>query len=580
MNGVSIATQLCLFSRVIECNTPFLCQDVKQRGQKKKRVKKNKKKEKSLIEESILRVSFRSSFSPINSELILRNSGQMQTSTSHTGPSRARRQNIKAEGVTGYVSHCRTPSAFKHPEEPRQGEEGPLAPTKVPLLQQDAKHWSLSVMGETHSTDPPPERPTKLFTSILDPSATEGHADYPGHHGLRDGCPTSPGLTTPSGSPEQSAPIGGPEPKSGPKGSVSNESKVAAGGEGSYDSVQHNKHAPSLERSDEGILPTDAQWDQDNHNQVHWSGYAAVDRQIAETLSDGERVPMVDLVDGPKHGRTSEKNSFDIESNNGFDMDADFSVPMVEDQVELQFGTTFHPHYYDCQPSSYNEGSSEQRNDIVLEDSIPGCAEDSAMEDAEPETQDVADMATVTGMVQFPSAPLFVPSSEYVSPSGASPWPCGETPADAFVDSLTPIFEPAMLRELHTPNSVALQGLVFPQVALLPDNAPVFVSNPVESSTSVAEINSLEYRAPVGFLESPITALGASTSQTASCSSPSPLFPSPPRAISTPVSKPASPPIFTHIQGHQREIERVDSTFNPAQGISIDVGIQRDMGCV
>ena len=358
----------------------------------------------------------------------------MQTLQSHTGTSKAQGQNIEAGGVTGHASHCYTLSASKHhSEESQQGEEVPLAPTKVPLLQQDAKHMSFSVMDETHSIDPPPEGLATFFTSLLDVSVTEGHLEHPGHHGLRSRHPTILDFTTLARRPQQSAPDGRPE------GSVSNGSEFAAGGEVLYDfyaSDQHDKYAPSLGRSDEGTLPTIGQWDQGNHNQVHWSGCAAVDGQIAESHSDGERVPMVDRVDGPKHGRTSEQNIFDIKSNNGFDMDADFSVPVVKDQFELQFGTTFHPHLV-CEPSPYGEGINDQRNDIVLvvlEDIILDCAEDSVMEAAEPDTRHVTCMATATRMVQFPSAPLIVPSNEYVSPSGAFPWPRDETPAVAFVE--------------------------------------------------------------------------------------------------------------------------------------------------
>src|SRR5258706_13257108 len=92
----------------------------------------------------------------------------MQTSKSHAGPSSARGQNIEAEGVTGHASHCRTPSASKpRSEESRQGEGGPLAPMKVPLLQQDAKHEPLSAMDDTHSADPQTEGLATFFTSLL-----------------------------------------------------------------------------------------------------------------------------------------------------------------------------------------------------------------------------------------------------------------------------------------------------------------------------------------------------------------------------------------------------------------------------
>ena len=501
----------------------------------------------------------------------------MQTSKSRTGSSRTQARNTKAEEFAGRVSLYDTPSASKHrPEEARQGEEGPLLSVAVPLLQQDGEHTPVSVVDKTHSAIPPPEGPTTTLSSPLTPSATGGDIADPDHHGLKSRRLAVLDRTATSGSPEQLAPIGGSESKSSSEGSGSNGSRFAVGGEAlseSYKLEQRDKNAPSPGGSDKNNLHTDSQWNQYNYSQVNLSEPAVVEGLIAETCIESER----DLVDGSMHGRTSGQDIFGMRPNDGFDMDAEFTTPMVEDQFEyeLQFGTTFHPHNYVCQPSPYGEGIDEQRDDIVLEDSIPESGEDSAMEDTEPATQEGAGMATATRMVELQSTPLVVPSKEYVPPSGVLPWPRVETPGFVFVDTVAPMFEPAMLRELHTPNSVALPGSVFPQAAPLPDNTPVFVSDPVQSSTSVAEINSLECRAPIGFLEPPITALGASANQTASCSSPSP-----PRAVSTPVSTPASPPIGTYIWDHQREIEGVDSTSDSARGINIDVGIQRDLKCV
>ena len=500
----------------------------------------------------------------------------MQTSKPRTGSSRTQGRINKAEEFTCHARLSDTPSASKpRPEEARQGEEGPLLSVEVPLLQQNADHTPVSVVDETHSAVPP-EPPTTTFTSPLAPSVTGGDIADPGNHGLISGRLPVPDRTAISESQEQLAPIGDSESKSSSKGSGLNGSRLAVGGEALYDFYklgQSDMNAPSVGGPDKNNLHTDSQWSQYNYSQVPLSEPAVVEGQIAETCIESER----DLDDGSMDRRTGDQNDFDMKPNNGFDMDAEFSTPMVEDQFEyeLQFGTTFHPHHYDCQPSPYGEGVNKQRDDIVLEDSILECAEDSAMEDAEPETQDVAGMATATRVVQPQSTPLVVPSNEYVSPSGVLPWPRVETPA--FVETMPPIFEPPMLGEPHAPNSVALQGLVFSQAALLPDNAPVFVSDRVQSSTSVAEINSLEYQEPVGFLESAITALGASASQAASCSSHSPLFPSPPRAVSTPVATTTPPPIYTHIRDHQREIEGVDSTFDSAQGVNIDVGIQRDL---
>src|SRR5258706_1403632 len=149
---------------------------------------------------------------------------------------------------------------------------------KVPLLQQDAKHEPLSVMDDTHSSDPQTEGLATFFTSLLALSATEGHLDHPDLHGLRSRRPATPDFATPSGSPEQSTPMGGPEPKSGSEGSVSNGSEFAAGGEGLYDffvSNQHDNNAPTLRRSEEGILPTHAPLDPGEPNQGPLAGYSA-----------------------------------------------------------------------------------------------------------------------------------------------------------------------------------------------------------------------------------------------------------------------------------------------------------------
>ena len=500
----------------------------------------------------------------------------MQTSKSRTGPSRTRARDNKAEEFTGYVSFCDTPSASKHcPVEARRGEEGPLLFVEIPVLQQDAKNTPDPVVDETHAVVPPPEGPTTIFASPLAPSATGGYITDRDHHSHMGRHLTVPDRTATSVTPEQPFPIGNSGSKSSPEVLDSNGSGFAVGGEALYyfyKLEQRDQIAPSLGRSNMSHLHTDRQSSQYNHNQVQLPDPGVVEGQIR---LESEQVPMVDLIDGSKQGRTSEPDTFDMKPNDGFDMDADFSGPMVEDQSELQFGsTTFHPHPV-CQPSPYIAGINEQQDDIVIEDSIQECVEDSTMEDAGPETQKVAGMATATRMVQLPSTSLVVPSNEYVSPFGVLPWPHVETPA--FVDTLAPIFELRMPHELHAPNSVALHRSGFPQAAPLQDNTPLFVSDRFQASTSLAEINSLQYQEPVGFLESPITALGASASQTASCSSYSPLFPSPPRAVSTPVSTPASLLICTHTQDHQREIEGVCRKFDSAQGINVDTGIQHEL---
>ena len=161
---------------------------------------------------------------------------------------------------------------------------------------------------------------------------------------------------------------------------------------------------------------------------------------------------------------------------------------MVRGSVCLLGTTTFHLHLI-CQPSPYSEAINEQQDDIVLEDSIPKYSEDSAMDDAEPETQEVSGMAIATR----PSTP---PCSSYratnVSPSAALAWPHVET--TAFVDTMALIFEPLMLRELLVPNSVALQRSVFTQAMPQQGNAPLFITDQVQASTFVAESNVPKYQ--------------------------------------------------------------------------------------
>lgn len=472
----------------------------------------------------------------------------MRTSQSRTGSSRTHGQDIKAEGVTGYASPCSPPSTSKHRlEEARQGEEGLL---EVPLLQQDAKRMSVSVIDETKTTSPPPERPTAFLTSRLALSATEGRLGHPDQHDLRSRRPAAPDFATTSGSPEQLAPICGAAPAAG--------------------EVEQTKKKRHLSNN---ILHTDVRWDQGDHSQVDWS---ESDRHIAETRLGGERASIMDLVDGPVHERTNEQGIFDLNENNGWDVDVDLSVSMVVDQSELQFeqfDTTFNPHLI-CQLSPYNEGIDDQQDDIVLEDSIPECTEDSAMEEPEAESWGVAGIAMAPRMVQLPSNPLNVSSSDYGSTSGALPWPSVETPA--VVDTQAPIFEQPVLRELHASDSMTPQRLVFPQAVPLQDDASLLISDPIQSSASIGEIQSPRYQEPVGSLDSPITVLGAAVGQTASCSSYSPPFPSPPRDVSSQ----ASPPDFLHLWDHQGEIEVVDWEIAPAQAINIDAGIQRDLRCV
>ena len=82
-------------------------------------------------------------------------------------------------------------------------------------------------------------------------------------------------------------------------------------------------------------------------------------------------------------------------------------IANVEDQFELQFGTTTLCPHLIFQTSPNSGGINEQQADIVLKSSIPECAGDSAMEVAESGTQEVAVMATATRTVQLPYTLLY-----------------------------------------------------------------------------------------------------------------------------------------------------------------------------
>jgi len=580
--AVSTATQLCLFPVSSNVTHLFVCQDVKQRSQKKKRIKKNKKKDKSLIEESILRVGPRSRFPSTNGDLTLCGSGQMQSSKSRPRSSRTRGLNTEAEGVAGRASSCSAPSTSKHrPEETRQGEEGPLASTEESLLQQDAKYMPVSVIDETHSTAPSPSGPA---TSLLALSATEGREYHPGHYDIMTRRPIAPDITTTSGSLEQLTPIGGTASKSSSGGSGSNGSEFSTAGEALYGfyGLEQRKNLRHLSGDLTRIscTPMSSGTSITTTNSIGQNPRPCTGISPRPICLDGDRVPTLDLVDGSVHEGTDEQVIFEEYKNNGCDVDAGFSVPMVEDQFESRFGTTFNPHsHLVWEPAPYNERIGEQQDDIVLEDCVPEFAEDSAMEDSEAESREVARIATAPRMVQLPSAPLVVSSDEYVSPSGVLRWPSVETPS--FVETVAPIFGHPLLHELHAPDSVALQELVFPQFVPLQGDASLLVSDPVhESSTSMAEIISPGYQEPLGSLESPIPVLGAAVGRAASCSSHSPPLPSPPRAVSTP----GSPLTCTRLSDHQRGIEGASGEIDSPQAINTnintDTGTQSDSRCV
>ena len=124
---VSIATQLCLFPCVIECNSSFFVpQDVKQRAPKKKRVKKDKK-DNNLVEESTLRVGLPLRFPSTNSELT---PARCEPRNHAPGPPGLRDKISKRRGSRG----VRAPAAYlPHPSTAwRKPDKARRVPSRCP----------------------------------------------------------------------------------------------------------------------------------------------------------------------------------------------------------------------------------------------------------------------------------------------------------------------------------------------------------------------------------------------------------------------------------------------------------------
>ena len=406
------------------------------------------------------------------------------------------------------------------PEESRQHEESLLAVIETPLLQPEAGLAEASVISTARSRAPSPEER---------PTATGGD---------------------PESEKDRVCVVVSPLPAYG------------------LEQVeQQNEDVPDQVEPNGTIQHTGWLWD--HHNQVHWLGPATVDGQVVEINPDSEQ----GVVGNPHGGhiRQGECAALDAEVNEQFDMDAELSVPMVEDQFESpQFGslssTTFNPPLAHSLPP-YIEYLEDQQDDIVLDENVPECAEDSAMEDAAPGPQQAAGILAATQMIQpLPWIPFAMPNSEYLSAAGALPQSCVETLASGATP--VPNLDPVMLGNLYAPDPVVLHDSIFPQAAPVQENSSLFGLDGAQSSVLEAEMEPLEQPRPVVSTVSSTSFAGAPANCSTGCS---PSLLSPPRAVST-LASPATPGDLIQRNGDTEvPVREINSGLVPR------IGIQRKM---
>lgn len=330
---------------------------------------------------------------------------------------------------------------------------------------------------------------------------------------------------------------------------------------------QQNEDVPDQVETNGTIQHTGWLWD--HHNQVHWLGPATVDGQVVEIDPDSEQGAVGNLHGG--HISPGIHAALDVEVNEQFDMDAEFSVPTVEDQFESpQFGclssTTFNPPL--APPLfPYIEYVEDRQDDIVLDENVPECTEDSAMEDTAPGPQQAVGILAATQMIQpLPWIPFVVPNNEYFSASGALPESCVEMLAPAATP--VPNLNPVVLGNLYAPEPVVLHESIFPQAVPVQENSSLFGLNGAQSSILAAEFEPPKQPRPVVSSVPPTSFPGAPANCSTGCS-PSPL--SPPRAVST-LASPATPGDIGQRNGETEDPAReVDSGLVPR------IGIQRKM---
>jgi hypothetical protein len=257
----------------------------------------------------------------------------------------------------------------------------------------------------------------------------------------------------------------------------------------------------------------------------------------------------------------------DMEENDKSEMDVDFLVPMVVGDEFESPSTAFHPPSA-CHPPPCCGGVEDPQGDIILDDYVPDCSGDSAMEDVEPESWEVVGIATTAQTGQ--PYPLVVSGNECVSFSGVLPWPKTETAA--FVNTgWVPTFEPPMLGNITVAKSVVPQHLLLPQAAHLQASAPLFILDQPQPSTSMAEIEPLK-PSGCGHLKSlPFPCSTCSSGPDCKLSSFSPSSPPPPRVV----SNPASPSTYNTMGHRKRVLEDLEQEIHSCP--ASPAGIPRKM---
>jgi hypothetical protein len=315
---------------------------------------------------------------------------------------------------------------------------------------------------------------------------------------------------------------------------------------------------PDKENAPSPVLPND-RWNNPRHSEGVWSGLA-----VGFWPDDAQTLSFV----GAGQGHPNGQGIPDMEGNDKSEMDADFSVPMVEDMEEdedelkspslvLWSTTTFHPPAV-CPPPPY--AYRDGVGDIVLEDYVPACTGDSAMADAELESRDVAGTVPTTQMGQTP--PPAVSSNVSVSFPGALPWPSVGTAAFVETQQQVPTvaFGPPLLGDIHihAPNSMVPPRLPLPLDVYVQGHASLYLLDQPQRSTPMAEVERSNDREVVTLTVSPFPVPAAPVGYAARCSSLSPSSPSPPSAV----TNEASPVTHTTIGKLKRALEDLEDEMD------------------
>ena len=326
------------------------------------------------------------------------------------------------------------------------------------------------------------------------------------------------------------------------------------GVDGSED-VKSDRSAPPIEdRNDENELRTYT-------NTVGLAGLDATPLIVAEGMisrvGDETRLPSSWLV----HPRTHIPG-FPYDTDMGERMQGDFSIPMDEDEDELEpsFGvvsnTTFDPSLaYQPQPHSYSHGLNTEQGGLIVEDIETEFVADSAMEDAGMESWEVEATATTEALQPF----SWMPPSVFGAFHAIFP----NVPSTQMTASVNPalhVLEPPTLSDPYAMGSAIPEGSILQQVASPQDIPSLFVPDGTHTSPSVEGelFKGSEYIVP-NLSNTPSS--NVSAGQTTSCS-----FTSPTLSRAGPV--PFSPSIPEHIEQYKEENLNLDEEMDPKLGVA------------